>query len=63
MVYATGDIHSIVSSELFRYVFPHANVSYLNSLLESDSNLCMVNVQRGHIQQMRTMNMHIPVLM
>ncbi len=31
---------SIVSSELFRYVFPHANVFYLNSLLESDSNLC-----------------------
>ncbi len=31
---------SIVSSELFRYVFPHANVSYMNSLIESDSNLC-----------------------
>jgi hypothetical protein len=31
---------SIVSSELFRYVFPHANVSYVNSLLESDLNLC-----------------------
>jgi hypothetical protein len=31
---------SIVSSELFRYIFPHANVSYVNSLLESDSNLC-----------------------
>ncbi len=31
---------SIVSSELFRQVFPHANVSYVNSLLESDSNLC-----------------------
>ena len=31
---------SIVSSELFRYVFPHANVSYVNSLIESDSNLC-----------------------
>ncbi len=30
----------IISSELFRYVFPHANVSYVNSLLESDSNLC-----------------------
>ncbi len=30
----------IVSSELFRYVFPHANVSYVNSLLESDLNLC-----------------------
>jgi hypothetical protein len=27
---------SIVSSELFRYVFPHANVSYVNLLLESD---------------------------
>jgi hypothetical protein len=31
---------SIVSSELFHYVFPHANVSYVNSLIESDSNLC-----------------------
>jgi hypothetical protein len=31
---------SIVSSELFRYIFPHANISYMNSLLESDSNLC-----------------------
>jgi hypothetical protein len=31
---------SIVSSELFRYLFPHANVSYLNSLMKSDSNLC-----------------------
>ncbi len=31
---------SIISSELFRYIFPHVNVSYVNSLLESDSNLC-----------------------
>ncbi len=31
---------SIISSELFRYIFPHANVSYVNSLLESDSKLC-----------------------
>jgi hypothetical protein len=31
---------SIVSLELFRYVFPHANVSYMNSLIKSDSNLC-----------------------
>ncbi len=31
---------SIVSSKLFRYVFPHANVSYMNSLIKSDSNLC-----------------------
>ncbi len=31
---------SIVSSELFRYVLPHANVSYLNSLIKSDSNFC-----------------------
>jgi hypothetical protein len=30
---------SIISSELFRYVFPHVNVSYVNSLLQSDSNL------------------------
>jgi hypothetical protein len=27
---------SIVSSELFQYIFPHANVSYVNSFLESD---------------------------
>ena len=31
---------SIVSSELFRYVFPHANVSYVNSLMDSHQNLC-----------------------
>ncbi len=31
---------SIVSSELFRYVFPHANISYVNSLINSDSYLC-----------------------
>ncbi len=31
---------SIISSELFCYVFPHANVSYVNSLIKSDSNLC-----------------------
>jgi hypothetical protein len=31
---------SIVSSELIRYVFSHANVSYVNSFLDSDSNLC-----------------------
>jgi hypothetical protein len=30
----------IISSELFCCVFPHANVSYVNSLLQSDSNLC-----------------------
>jgi hypothetical protein len=30
----------IISSELFCYVFPHANVSYVNSLLQTDSNLC-----------------------
>ncbi len=30
----------IVSSELFRYVFPHANVSYMDSLTDSHSNLC-----------------------
>jgi hypothetical protein len=28
----------IVSSKLFQYVVPHANVSYVNSLLESDAN-------------------------
>ncbi len=28
---------SIISSELFRYVFPHANVFYVNSLSKSDS--------------------------
>jgi hypothetical protein len=31
---------SIVSSKLFRYVFPHANVSYVNWMIKSDSNLC-----------------------
>ncbi len=31
---------SIVSSELFRYVFPHANISYMNSLMDSHPNLC-----------------------
>jgi hypothetical protein len=31
---------SIISSKLFRYVFSHANVSYLNSLIQSNSNLC-----------------------
>jgi hypothetical protein len=31
---------SIISSELSHYVFPHANVSYVNSLLQFDSNLC-----------------------
>ncbi len=31
---------SIVSSELFCYVFPHANVSYIDSLMESHPNLC-----------------------
>jgi hypothetical protein len=30
---------SIISSELYRYVFPHANVSYVNSLLPSRSDL------------------------
>jgi hypothetical protein len=31
---------SIISSELFHYVFSHANVYYVNSLLDYDSNLC-----------------------
>jgi hypothetical protein len=30
----------ILSSELFRYVFPHANVSYVNSLMDTHPNLC-----------------------
>ncbi len=30
---------SIICSELFYYVFPHGNVSYVNSLLQFDSNL------------------------
>jgi hypothetical protein len=29
---------SIVSSELFRYVFPYANVSYMNSLMDFHQN-------------------------
>ncbi len=40
MAFALLGNKSIVSSELFRYVFPHANVSYVNSLIKSDSNLC-----------------------
>jgi hypothetical protein len=35
---------SIISSELFRYIFPHANVSYVNSLLQSDSHFAMMKV-------------------
>ncbi len=31
---------SIISSELFCYVFPHANVFYVNSLVDSHPNLC-----------------------
>ncbi len=31
---------SIVSSELFRYVFPNAKISYVNSLMDSHPNLC-----------------------
>jgi hypothetical protein len=54
---------SIVSSELFRYVFPHANVSYMNSLIESDSNLCHGECAKSLLWHMRTMNMHNPVLM
>jgi len=30
---------SIISSEIFCYVFPHANVSYVDALYSSDSNL------------------------
>jgi hypothetical protein len=30
----------IISSESFRYIFPHANVSCVNPLLQFDSNLC-----------------------
>jgi len=30
---------SIISSEIFRYVFPHANVSYVDALYSPDSNL------------------------
>jgi hypothetical protein len=31
---------SIVSSELFCYIFPHENDSYVNSLMDSYPNLC-----------------------
>ena len=31
---------SIISSEMFCYLFPHANVSYVNSLMDSHPNLC-----------------------
>ena len=30
---------SIISSKIFRYVFPHANFSYVDALYSSDSNL------------------------
>jgi hypothetical protein len=40
MVFTLLGNKSTISSELFRYVFPHANVFYMNSLLESDSILC-----------------------
>jgi hypothetical protein len=54
---------SIVSSELFHYVFPHANVSFMNSLIKSDSNLCHDECAKSSLWWMRTMNMHNPVLM
>ncbi len=38
MVSALLGNRSIISSELYRYVFPHANVSYVNSLLPSRSD-------------------------
>ncbi len=31
---------SIISSELFCYIFPHANISCVKSLIDSDSNFC-----------------------
>jgi hypothetical protein len=40
MAYALLSNKLFISSELFRYVFPHANVSYVNSLLQFDSYLC-----------------------
>jgi hypothetical protein len=40
MASALTDNKLIISSELFSYIFPHVNVSYVNSLLQSDSNLC-----------------------
>ncbi len=40
MALALLGIKSIVSSELFRYVFPHANVSYMDLLMDSHPNLC-----------------------
>ncbi len=44
MIYASHGIgtfwkQTIVSSEIFRYVFPHANVSYVDELYGFDSNL------------------------
>jgi hypothetical protein len=53
---------SIASSELFCYIFLHANVSYM-TLISMIQTCAMMNVQRAHIQWMRTMNMHNPVLM
>ncbi len=40
MAFALLGNKSIVSSELFRYVFPHANVSYMDLLMDSHPNLC-----------------------
>jgi hypothetical protein len=40
MTSALLDNESIISSELFCYVFPPVNVSYVTSLIESHSNLC-----------------------
>jgi hypothetical protein len=45
---------SIVSSELFCYIFTHTNVSYVNSLIESDSNLCHVEcVKSSYLMDMK----------
>jgi hypothetical protein len=54
---------SIISSKLFHYVFPHVNVSYVNSLLQSDSNLSHDENVKSSCSWMRTMNMLNRVLM
>jgi hypothetical protein len=53
----------IISSELFCYIFPHAKVSYVNSLLQFDSNLCNDEIAKTSSSIDETMNMLNPVLM
>jgi hypothetical protein len=53
---------SIINLERFRYVFPHANVSFANSLCCSNSILNN-NSNEPTSRKMIPMNVHTPVLM